>query len=44
MVDIGKAALMPEVGKRAWVISYSMESAGPGMPAKGNMCFPKAIL
>ena len=44
MTDIGKLALIPEVGNKAWVSSYSIDSVGPGMPAKGSMCFPNATL
>lgn len=44
MTDIGKFALMPEVGSKAWVSSYSIDSVGPGMPANGSMCFPNATL
>lgn len=44
MTDIGKLALIPEVGNKAWVSSYSIDSVGPGMPANGSMCFPNATL
>ena len=44
ITDIGKLALMPEVGSKAWVSSYSMDKVGPGMPANGSMCFPNATL
>ena len=43
-MDIGKFPVMPEVGSMAWVSWYSIDSAGPGIPANGSMCFPKATL